>query len=108
MWTPRKHRKNARVENPELKVYPICINVAINIPVIFSVAVQGRRPVLSMPCRFRYRHVIKFAFMFFTVYAIGALFVHVFTPLPLDHPCQEDGLPDIVMKTSKRNRFLGE
>ena len=64
--------------------------------------------MLSMPCRFKYRYVIKFAFMLFTVYAIGALFVLVFTPLPLDHPVQEDGLSDIVMETSKRNRFLGE
>ena len=46
--------------------------------------------------------------MVFTVYGIGALFVSVFPPLPLDHPGQEDGLADIVMKTSKRNRFLGE
>ena len=46
--------------------------------------------------------------MLFTVYAIGALFVRMFTPLPLDHPSQEDGLPDIVMETSKENRFLGE
>ena len=51
---------------------------------------------------------MKFAFMLFTVYAIGALFVHVFTPLPMDHLGQEDGLSDIVMETSKRNRFLGE
>ena len=75
---------------------------------IFSVTVQGRQPVVSMPCRFKYRSVIKFAFILFTVYAIGAMFVNVFTPLPLDHPGQENGLPDIVMETSKRNQFLGE
>ena len=46
--------------------------------------------------------------MVFTVYGIGALFVSVFTPLPLDHPGQEDGLSDIAMETSKRNRCLGE
>ena len=46
--------------------------------------------------------------MLFTVYAIGALLVKEFTPLPLDHPGQENGLPDIVMETSKENRFLGE
>ena len=108
VWIPRKHRKNARAENPGLKAYPMCLKVAINISVLFSVAVQGRRPVLRMPCRFKYRCVIKFAFMLFTVCAIGALFVIVFTPLPRDHPSQEDGLSDIVMETSKRNRFLGE
>ena len=108
MWIPRKHRKNARAENPGLKAYPMCLKVDINISVLFSVAVQGRRPVLSMPCRFKYRYVIKFAFMLFTVYGIGALFVLVFTPLPLDHPGQEDGLSDIAMETSKRNRCLGE
>ena len=108
MWIPRKHRKNARAENSGLTAYPMCLKVAINISVIFFVAVQGRRPVLIMPCRFKYRHVRKFAFMLFTVYAIGALFVRVFTPLPLDHPSQEDGLPDIVTETSKENRFLGE
>ena len=97
---PRKHCKNASAESLFL-----CVS---KLPVVFSVAVKGRRPVLSMPCRFKYRSVIKFAFMLFTVYAIGALLVKVFTPLPLDHPGQENGLPDIVMETSKENRFLGE
>ena len=46
--------------------------------------------------------------MLFTMYAIGALFVRVFAPLPMDYPGQEDGLSDIVMETSKRDRFLGE
>ena len=91
-----------------LKAYSTYFKVAINIPVIFSVAVQGRQPVVNMPCRFKYRSVIKFAFVLFTVYAVGALFVNVFTPLPLDHPGQENGLSDVVMETSKRNRFLGE
>ena len=46
--------------------------------------------------------------MLLTVYVIGALLVQVFTPLKLDHLGQENGLPDIVMETSKENRFLGE
>lgn len=92
----RKHCKNARLK------------VAINFPVIFFAAVQGRQPVVSMPYRFKYKSVIKLAFILFTVYAIGALFVTVFTRMPLDHPDQENGLPDVVMETSKRNRFLGE
>ena len=97
---PRKHCKNASAESLFL-----CVS---KLPVVFSVAVEGRRPVLSMPCRFKYRSVIKFAFMLFTVYAIGALLVEVLTPLLVDHPGQENGLPDIVMETSKENRFLGE
>ena len=51
---------------------------------------------------------MKFAFMLLTVYVIGAILVQVFTPLKLDHLGQENGLPDIVMETSKENRFLGE
>ena len=95
---PRKHCKNASAESLFL-----CVS---KLPVVFSVAVEGRPT--SMPRRFKYRSVIKFAFMLLTVYVIGALLVKVFTPLPLDHPGQENGLPDIVMETSKENRFLGE
>ena len=93
---PRKHCKNASAEGLFL-----CVS---KLPVVFSVAVEGRPT--SMPRRFKYRSVIKFAFMLLTVYVIGALLVQVFTPLKLDHLGQENGLPDIVMETSKE--FLGE
>ena len=90
----------------------MCLSVANNIPVFshifFSVAVQEHQPILSMRCRFKRRSYIKFAFMFFMVFAIGAVFVNVFTPLPLDHPDQEDGMQNVVEETSKWNRFLGE
>jgi len=84
------------------------INVPVFIYIFFSVAVQEHQPILSMRCRFKRRSHTKFAFMVFTVFAIGVLFGNVFTPLPLDHPDQEDGLPNIVTETSKWNRFLGE
>ena len=90
----------------------MCPIVAINIPVLIyiflSVAVQEHQPTLSMRCRFKRRSHAKFAFMVFTVFVIGVLFGNVFTPLPLDHQDQEDGLPNIVTEASKRNRFLGE
>ena len=91
----------------------MCLSVANNIPVFnyifFSVAVQENQPILSMRCKFKRRSYMKFAFMFFTVFAIGALFVNVLTPLPLDPPGHEDGLQNIEMETgSNWNRFLGK
>jgi len=47
--------------------------------------------------------------MFFTVFAIGALFVKVLTPPPVHHPGHEDGLQNIEMETSSNwNRLLGK
>lgn len=84
------------------------INILVFIYIFFSVAVQEYQSVLSMRCRFMSRSAIKFAFMLMVVFAIGTLFVNVNMPCRLDHPSQEDELPNIVMETSKQNRFLGE
>ena len=73
---------------------------------IFSVAVQEHQSIQSMRCTFKFRSVKKFAFILLTVFAIWTLFVNVYTTYKLDG--QEDGLPNIVMETLKRNRFLGE
>ena len=76
--------------------------------VFYSVAVQEYQSVLSMRCRFMCRSAIKFAFILMMVFGIGTLFVNVNMPCQLDHPGQEDELPNIVIETTEKSRIHGE
>ena len=42
------------------------------------------------------------------VFGIGTLFVNVNMPCQLDHPGQEDELPNIVIETTEKSRIHGE
>ena len=81
----------------------------MSIYIFFSVAAQELQAILSMRWRYKRRSVIKFVLMLLTVFALGILFAnfYVYTPLQLNSQ-EEDALPSIVMKTSKRNQLVGE
>ena len=61
-----------------------------------------------MRCRFMSRSAIKLAFILMMVFGIGTLFVNVNMPCQLQHPGQKDEMPNVVMETAEKNRFLGE